>query len=182
MTCIIALPDSGKVWMGSDSAVLSGWSIRQMAATKVFRNGPFLLGCTGSIRMAQLLRFDLTIPEHVDGVKDHAYLVATFIPAVRTCLKEGGFTKVEDNREEGGFFLAGYRSQAYHIHDDFQVTAYNDRGGLAAIGCGREYALGAMAALDDECDLPPKERILEALHIAGQFSSGVHGPYYVMSM
>jgi len=176
MTCIIGLEHDGKVYMGGDSAAVSGWDITPTAEPKVFwRFDGFLIGYTTSFRMGQLLQYDLTIPKH-DDREDMRYLVTQFIPAVRECLRAGGFTKIVDNQEEGGLFLVGYRGKVYEVDSEFQVL-HNSRG-VAAIGCGASYAIGALAAMPPNAD--PHAAIIKALEIAGTYSAAVCAPYYCM--
>jgi len=174
MTCIIGLVEDGKVWMGADSAVMNGWTVRTTARPKLFRFGQFIIGVTGSPRMAQILRYHLDVPTQ-ETEDDFEYMVTVFTEAIREAFKEKGFSKVEDNQEKGGFFLAGYRGGLYKVEDNFQVMAYAD--GLAALGCGEDFALGAMKALDF---LPPRERVEKSLEIAAYFSGGVMAPFIVL--
>jgi len=59
MTCIVGIAQEGKVWIGADSAAVSGQDIRATALRKVFRRGQFLIGYTSSFRMGQLPQFHL---------------------------------------------------------------------------------------------------------------------------
>ena len=104
MTCIVGVEHNRRVYMGGDSAAVAGWDISQTAERKVFMVGDFIIGYTTSFRMGQLLEYELRLPEY-DGPPNMGYMVTRFVPAVRACLKDGGFTKVENNREEGGLFL-----------------------------------------------------------------------------
>lgn len=70
--------------------------------------------------------------------------------------------------------MVGYKNQVYLIDSDFQVNSYVD--GLVAIGCGEDFALGAMKAL---CHLPPRQRIYKSLEIAAYFSGGVMPPFII---
>ncbi len=177
MTCIIGVAHAGCVYIGADSASVGGGEIRVTRLPKVFRTGKFLIGYTGSFRMGQLLQHHLSVVPQGDEPDDE-YMVCTFIEAVRTCLRQYGYTQVKDNQEEiGGRFLVGYRGKLYFIDGDFQVNEHDE--GLDSIGCGAEYALGAMKALRD---LPPRERIEKALEISAHFSSGVIGPFHVLEL
>lgn len=51
MTCIVGLEHNGRVYIGADSAGVSGWDLTVRADKKVFRNGSFLFGFTDSFRM-----------------------------------------------------------------------------------------------------------------------------------
>lgn len=145
MTCIIGMVHGGKAWIGGDSAGVAGYNITTRADTKVFRNGPYVIGFTSSFRMGQLLQYNLTVPEQAEGVDDMRHMVTVFIPAVRQCLKDGGFLKKNSDVESGGSFLVAYRGQLYEVGSDFQVGQTVDN--MAAVGCGEEVALGAMHAL-----------------------------------
>jgi len=176
LTCIVALEHDGKVYLGGDSAAVSDWNIEVCAQPKVFRVGDFIMGYTSSFRMGQLLQYELVIPENTED-SDIRYLVTRFIPAVRDCLKNGGYTKIDNNREEAGSFLIGYRGKAYKISSDFQVTRMS--AGFTAVGCGQDFAIGAMEILDKT---NPEEAVTLSLKAAGKFSNGVCPPYTVISL
>jgi ATP-dependent protease HslVU (ClpYQ) peptidase subunit len=175
LTCIIAIEKDGLVYMGGDSAASSGWDIQVISNPKVFINGNIIFGYTSSFRMGQLLQYSLAIPEDT-YIDDMSYLVAGLIPSIRECLRVGGYTKVDNNQESGGFFLVGYHGKIYKVADDFQITHMED--GFLSVGSGSSFALGALAAMSEE---EPKQAILKALEIAGHFSNGVRPPYYVFT-
>jgi len=177
MTCIIGLAEDNKVWIGGDSAsgASNSWTVRATTIKKVFQLPPFLMGCSTSFRMIQLLHYCLRdLPEQTES-GNMAYMVGIFVEHVRKLFKEKGFSKVDDNEETGGEFLVGYRGKLYLIGSDFQVNG--NRDGLDAIGCGARFALGAMKALEH---LPPRERILLSLEIAAYFSGGVMPPFTIL--
>ena len=175
MTCIVGMVEDGKVYIGGDSAVTAGNTVRAVKHPKVFRNGPFVIGCVGSVRMSQLLEYVLNVPPQGDDVTDKKYMITVFAEAVRTCLKEYGFAEVEDNKERFGTFLVGYHGGLYSVYSDLQVTQYLD--GMTACGSGEEYALGALYTLKG---LDAEGRILVALAAASYFDSNVAPPFAVM--
>ncbi len=178
MTCVIGLVDrSKKIYIGVDSAAVSGWTRRQTRLSKVFRRGAFLLGYTTSFRMGQLLEHELDVPVHPAGQDDMSYLVTQFVEHVRLLLKSKGFAKIESNNESGGQFLLGYRGHLYSVDSDFQVGEMAD--GVDAIGSGCDIALGAMMALDR---LPPTRRIRRALEVAAHFNMGVLPPFHIKTI
>jgi len=176
MTCIAGLIDKGKVYMGGDSAGLSGLNLTIRADSKVFKNDSFIFGFTSSFRMGQILRYKFKPPYHKPEIKTEEYINTDFIDAVRQCLKENGYSKVENNEEIGGTFLAGYRGKLYRVDSDYQVGVSLDN--FAACGSGEAYAL---ATLYNTAHLEPKERILRALKTAEYFSAGVRGPFIILS-
>ncbi len=176
MTCIVGLEHKGKVYMGADSAAAAGWEVRATRIPKLFRRGPFLIGYTTSSRMGQLLQHRLEIPA-ANGKNPMTYLVSDIIEAMRQCLRDGGFTKIENNVEEGGDFLIGYANALYRIGEDFQLNTMKE--GFDAIGCGREYALGVLYYTSA---LEPRGRLRNALRAAAHFSGGVIPPFTVKSL
>ena len=174
MTCIVGIVEGDEVYIGADSAAVSGYEVRETRVPKVFVNYPFIIGYTSSFRMGQILQYHLR-PTPQGPESEMQYMVCTFVEAVRRCLKEHGFSKVENNVEVGGFFLVAYGGALYGIQNDFHVSLYAD--GVMAIGCGREYALGALRALDI---LFPRDRLIRALEIAAHYSGDVMGPFLVL--
>jgi ATP-dependent protease HslVU (ClpYQ) peptidase subunit len=175
MTAIAGVVYDGKVYIGGDSAGVSGWDLYVRADAKVFTNGPFVMGFTSSFRMGQLLRYAFVEPARPEGVDDAAYMVTAFVDGVREALKAGGWAKTNSSQEEGGTFLVGYRGRLYIVYGDYQVAEPAD--GFAAVGCGDNQALGVLYATPD---MAPEARINLALSAAERFSAGVRGPFVVV--
>lgn len=175
MTCIAGVADGSGVWIGGDSAGVSGWLSHVRADAKVFERGPFLMGFTTSFRMGQLLRYGLDVPNHPEGMDDAEFLSTVFVDAVRRCLKDGGFAKRESEVESGGIFLLGYRGRLWRVDSDYQVVETEE--GVDAVGSGNEVALGALwaTAADD-----PEDRIWTALEAAAHYNMGVRAPFTVV--
>lgn len=145
---------------------------------KVFIKGNMILGFTSSFRMGQLLHYKLKIPKHTGGVPVYKYMATHFVDAVRACLKKGGFAEKENETESGGQFLVGYTGRIFNIYADYQVGERRD--GFDACGCGEDYALGSLYSTPPA--LGPKARVEQALKAAERFSSGVRGPFTILSL
>lgn len=176
MTCIAGLVDKGVVYIGGDSAGVSGYSITSRADKKVFRNGDFLFGFTSSFRMGQLLAHSFTPPKRHQDTDVYAYMVTSFIDAVRSCLKDGGYAEKRNDAEHGGTFLVGYEGRLFRIESDYQVGEPLD--GYDAVGCGEDIALGSMYSTVGG---KPKDRITSALKAAEHFSAGVRAPFNLLA-
>jgi hypothetical protein len=100
------------------------------------------------------------------------YLIVDFIDALRTCLKEGGFAKREDEKEVGGKCLLGFQGRLFLIDSDYQISESQDD--YAAIGIADDVALGVLYAKKD-MGMPPKQR----LHLAFAFSSEIMMPLII---
>lgn len=175
MTCIVGFVDRDdkRVYIGGDSAGVSGSNIRVRADEKVFIKDNMIFGFTSSFRMGQIIRYSFRIPkqEHED---DFEYLCTDFINYLKECLESHDF-------KDGGRFLLGYNGNLYCIQEDFQV-AKNDYG-YDACGSGEEYALGCLNALNTvDTYLSAKSKINIALETASKFSTDVCSPnviYYI---
>lgn len=177
MTAIVGLIHDGTVHIGGDSAGVSGWTMTVRADSKVFTNGPYLFGFTSSFRMGQLIRYALNAPDPT-GDDVEGFMSTTFIDAVRDCLKAGGWATKDNEREEGGVFMAGVAGRLFVVQADYQVGEAAD--GYAAIGCGDQIARGALYATASS-RMAPRKRIELALKAAERFSAGVRGPFTCLS-
>lgn len=175
MTCIVGIAHKGKVYLGGDSAGVSGLDITVRKDKKVFQNGEFVMGFTSSFRMGQILQYTFVPPEvTIEDDDMMAYMVKKFIPAVRKCFKDEGYSAIESNREKGGCFLVGVRGRLFQIDTDFQVGEHLNS--IAAVGCGEGYAYGALYTLQSgKADV--EEKLEKALEAAAFFSGGVVAPF-----
>lgn len=177
MTCIVGFVEGDTVWIGADSAGVSGdWGLSVRKDGKLFRNGQMLFGFTSSFRMGQLLQHALTIPDHDPRVVVEKYMATTFINAVRECLKSNGWASKDKEMETGGTFLVGYQGRLFHVEDDYQVG--EAATGFDACGCGYQIARGALFASTEQGEA----RVLAALRAAEAFSAGVRGPFRVEAL
>jgi ATP-dependent protease HslVU (ClpYQ) peptidase subunit len=177
MTCIVALVDGDDVIVGGDSAAVAGLNVIVRKDHKVFHNGPAVMGFTTSFRMGQLLRFNLDIVEKHPNIDAYEWMCKMVIPEVRHTLKEGGLAQIEDNVESGGTFLMGAYGRLFEVDEDFQVGEPHDE--YAAVGCGTDFALGALAVSEW---MDPVQRVLEALKVAAKFSGGVRPPFNIIRL
>lgn len=179
MTCIVGMTDGTTVTIGGDSAGVAGYDLSVRADRKVWaRDDGWVFGFTSSFRMGQLLRYKLTPPAQAEGQDLEAYMVTTFVDAVRQVLKDGGYAKVESNVERGGTFLVGRRGRLFVIDSDYQVA--ESVRPFEAVGCGESFALGALHALHGYPGAA-EWRVRRALSIAEGCSAGVRAPFHVVS-
>lgn len=176
MTCIVGVEHGGLVHLGGDSASGGEWLTDLYRAPKVFRAGPFVMGYTTSFRMGQLLEHALVVPEQLPSVPDERHMATAFVDAVRSCLKAGGFARVENGVEQGGVFLIGYRGRLYRMDNDYHVGSSS--AGYASCGSGEQVALGALHALGAT---DPEPRLRLALEAAERFVASVRGPFTIVS-
>lgn len=176
MTCIVGAFDKNGLYIGADSAACASYDKTIRKDTKVFKVQDFIIGCTSSFRMIQLLRFSFKPPKIKKKQDVYEYMCTDFIKAVRDCFKAGGYIHIENSEESGGVFIVGFKGRLFKVDRDFQVGESVDS--YAACGCGSSYALGAMSILQ-ESDFPIWEKITLALKSAEKFSAGVSGPFII---
>lgn len=183
MTCIVGLIDKradsdARVYIGADSAAISDNYIEVRRDSKVFQNGEFVIGCTSSFRMIQLLQYSFIPPEM--GDKDiFEYMCTDFINAVRDCFSAGGYlSKDEYGVEGGGKFLVGYKDRLFIIDSDFQVGEVMRN--FMAIGSGEDYALGSLYSTS-YIPSSPEARIINALEAAAHFCPSVRAPFKILN-
>lgn len=179
MTCIVGIIDKDRVIIGGDSAGVAGLNVTIRKDTKVFKNGPFIMGFTSSFRMGQLLMSSkFKPPKQKLRQSDYDYMITDFIDCIRTLFKTSGYSKINNNEEEGGTFLVGYKGGLYDVQDDFQVgisvAEYN------VCGCGVYYAKGSLYTSKNIADAT--DRVTKALETAAHFSGGVCPPFNYVSM
>lgn len=174
MTCIAGIVEGGKVWIGGDSAGVSGYALVVRADQKVFRNGPMIFGFTSSFRMGQILRYALKVPDQAPHISVDEYMVTVFVDAVRACLKDKGFATKSNEQESGGTFLVGYKGRLFFVEGDYQVGLSVHH--FDAVGCGDQIARGSLFSTEGR---PARERLELALRAAEQFSAGVRGPFHI---
>ncbi len=181
MTAIVGIVDKDKVWMGADRLGVNGYLMTWNKATdKVFKTGPFVIGCCGYPRVSQLVKYKLGLKD--DPRKEaHEFMCVDFVDKMRTVLNDNGakiIDKNEDSVSVGSWLLISFRGQLYEVQPNFQVEQRTEP--YDAIGCGAELALGSLHE-SSRSKLKPKERIIRALKCAENFSAGVRGPFKVIS-
>ncbi len=187
MTAIVGYIDqAGDINLAGDTGgMLQSYSFTNMVGSKVFRNGPYLMGYTSSFRMGQVLEHSFIPPlPDIGAVCDMGFMVKRFIVKLRETFKDAGFASKDKEVEEGGIFLIGHRMNPnkrgvlYLIQADYSliesVRPYN------ACGCGSELIMGSMFSTDFIID-DAKAKLHIALKAAAEFSGAVRGPFTFIS-
>lgn len=186
MTCIVAIADSGRVVMGSDStaAAPDASEIRTARSPrKVFRSGPYVIGFTVSFRIGQALAA-AELPEPADECDLYRHMAAAFAPAVGRILRQtseelGAIWASDKPGSFGdrGTLAVGIAGRLFGMTADLSVL---ELGGFLALGSGRAYAYGALDALGGQGS--PEERVRAALAAAARFCAFVREPFHVETL
>lgn len=176
MTCIAGVVHAGRVYLAGDGASVDAYGrITCVPQPKVFRVGPCVVGGCGSWRALQLVQYAFTPPPHAPDMPDAEYLATAFVDALRECLREGGFARVENNVEEGGTYLVGYGGALWQVQSGFEVTGTLDD--YDAVGAGDDLAKGALYATRGRA---PRRRLRLALEAAAHHQTGVAPPFTIV--
>ena len=137
MTLIVGYVDEfGNGHMASDSngVDVTYHSKQERASSKIFKNGPFLIGYTSSFRMGQILEYCFEPPVVSDKtISNLAYMVKHFIPEVIRIFKEHNY--MLDSEKSGGEFLVYYNGSLFSIFSDFQVAEGINMFNACGSGC-----------------------------------------------
>ncbi|TPM59002.1 hypothetical protein FJ959_09005 [Mesorhizobium sp. B2-2-4] len=158
MTCLVGLIHSGKVHMGGDSAASVDNAIEVRTNRKVFRNGAYVIGFTGSFRVGQLLQYAVIEEPGKDLM---AHLVNAVVPVLQ---KLAG--------KETDEIMIGHSGRLFKISSDYSVAEYPE---YAAAGTGEPWALGRMHGSLGA----PEARAVAALEAAQAHCTGVRAPFVV---
>lgn len=181
MTAIVAVasPD-GSVVIGGDSAGMDEHlSLSLQCEPKVWRQGPTVIGACGMFRIAQVIRFRAQMPS-IDGDDDPLeWMVGPFVDALREALTVGGALTIWDDtsKEELGDagLVVGVAGRVFEVYDDFGIGELVH--GYGTMGCGSDFALGALVATEGR---PAVKRVRVALEAAERHSGGVSGPFTII--
>ncbi|TGW02153.1 hypothetical protein EN788_53990, partial [Mesorhizobium sp. M2D.F.Ca.ET.145.01.1.1] len=90
MTCIVAIVHQGAVYVGGDSAASTDVAVETRRNAKVFNNGDYLFGYTGSIRVGQQLEYSEAVQPLPEGTDLVRHLVVHLVPLLQKLAgKEG---------------------------------------------------------------------------------------------
>ena len=177
MTCIVGIKGEKRLFIGGDSAVSSANLVQTIADPKVWKKGQFIIGFAASLRVGQLVKYNLKIPPF-NGKDPTEYMVTSFVNSMRKTLKNAGAAREHEKEEEQeNQFLVGYKGRLFEIDEAYGVCEVGDE--YVAIGSGTEYALGSLFTTRNQ---DPQKRIKAALEAAAYFSEGVRPPFHMVSI
>lgn len=180
MTCIVGIKEFDadgnvkRLLMAGDSFGGDGSTGAKFLKPKVFKRGDFVMGVCGSYRVMQLLEFTLKIPEKSNSQSTESYLYSDFVEAVRSCLINGGCTKVSENGIQSfpaADFVFGYNKQLYFMQDDFSIL--EPESNYYSTGSGSKHASASLYTTE-KLNMPVEDRIQEAFDCTSHFVTSVN--------
>lgn len=195
MTTIIGVQGDGFAVVGADSLITSydeagsayQKSVLASGSSKVFSNGKYILGAAGDVRAINLLQHAFQPPTPTPGMRGKkldAFITVKFIPALRACFDQHGYSAPESKdskdhiAQHDSTILTVVNSTIYMIEGDYSWI--NEASGLYVGGTGGAYALGALQAISDGKKLTlekAKAAVIKALGVAARFDPNSGPPY-----
>lgn len=187
MTCIVGYVDktSQKVYIGGDScSVNSHLEYRVVTNPKVFERDGIVFGFTSTWRFGQLVQHMMHYPAREIGQTPIEYLCRLWVPALQTVLTDNGHLATNGASEDvnyghshSGNALIGIDDELFYLNGDFSVIQSAD--GMYSVGCGSDYAMGALMILDNTKNTS-QAKVISALEVAERLSGGVRGPFLIL--
>ena len=188
MTCIVALIDGNKVYLGGDSAASDEKSglIFQRTDPKVFKVGQFGIGFTDSFRMGQILQYNWTPPKYTPTANNKnldKFMRTKFVESVKDAFREHGFGNFGANIEDGdsgGVFLIAVAGtgRIFTMDEDFHIGEADVQ--YMAEGSGGMIALGSLHSTATV--KTPRKRVRMALEAASKFIMSVRPPFTIIEV
>jgi ATP-dependent protease HslVU (ClpYQ) peptidase subunit len=173
MTCIVAISDNGKVYMGGDRGHSDTHTLVSSTQPKIFDTGSYLIGYCGNSGIGQAVVYNFQYPAVGKTHNIDRHMLKVFIPALRSFFKESDIKIPEDDDNNAGF-IVGVRGRVYEIDiSDFQCVGYEE----VSIGSGSSYAYGSLYT---SIDLPAKDRVEKALQAAINYSPTCQSPIDIL--
>jgi ATP-dependent protease HslVU (ClpYQ) peptidase subunit len=193
MTTIVGIQGAGFAVVCGDSRISD---ITEVGATqvvtlnessgKIAANGKYLIGVAGDVRAINILHHVFKPPKidpHVKGKKLDHFFTAQFVPALRSCFDEHGYSSPQNDAtehmsEQGSSIIVVVNATIYTV--EFDYSWYSDVHGIYALGTGAQYAMGALHALTGKMavDLATAKKFaIKALAAAAKFDPFTGAPY-----
>lgn len=176
MTAIVAIRNGKGVMMASDSCAGRYYQAQSVVAPKVKMVGEFLIGYAGSFRVGQIMHSAFSATKFNEKNDLEWHLVNVFVPEFMESLeKNGAVSKSDEVWSMEAEVLVAHGRRIFGIYGDFGVLEYDDE--FAAVGCGEDWARGALFALRDQ-KIPAKQKLTLALEAATKYSGYVKPPFH----
>ena len=173
MTVIAALETERGAYIASDSFVVDELGAYYMhpTQTKVRKNGDWLIGTAGRMRVGQVVQYmELPAPPGPDD-DPNAYMTRVIAKALQEEFEDAGLDFTDSGQKfiSHSELLLVENGRVWTVSDDYAVcraTEYHESETLgytavATIGSGAAFALGAWYSLIDKDDSP--EYIVETM-------------------
>lgn len=176
LTCCVGIETSdGKVVLATDSFI--GGSVEKFTLDrgKLFKIGAVGFAYAGTVRVAQILEQNLTLPKLTKTTDLHAW-TQQLAERARRVLKSHDALGSNNNYMDGCLLVAVH-GKCYAFQQDLSTFRLAD--GYNAIGAGQDFAAGS---LHSTRDMPPSDRASLALGAAAAHCQQVSEPFWFITV
>lgn len=174
MTCLVAIRDAGRVYMGADSCVSYGSARSSVSEPKLWKPRDWLgVAVSGSVSFMNMVRYRVAWPEFTLE-NPCRWLHVTFLDELKRLFDSQSVNPFKDEpKEPGGSLLIGLGGDIFTVETvGMQVT--REHSPIICRGSGADVALGS---LFETGDLPPLLRIAHALGAAAHWQTDCAEPF-----
>lgn len=177
MTCIAAVADGKRVWMGADSFAGDEATYVVNRAPKIRKLGTWIVGASGAQRVVDAALYLLS-PEPVAEANPEEYVRIVFVERLRQVLTQIGVVGRAENGSTcfDGNLIVGTAGRLFYVSSDFGVVSAPEWG--IAGGSGETAALAALFTLRNS-KMRPASRVRAALEAAEATMNQVRSPFIV---
>lgn len=174
MTCIVALVDKDKIYMGADTFGSNSYCGRAYKEKKIIKKKDMLIGVCGSYKVMNILTHEFTPPRRYENEKDRAYIhrvgksISNLLGLSADCLENS------DTIESS--MIIGYNSELYVFQSDGSVL--NAADPYATAGSGAYHAEASLYSTQGTKD-KPRTRLKKAIVCASEFVVSVNGDFQI---
>lgn len=182
MTAIAGYIDkeNGYTYLASDS-LSSDKKTSRVTGSKIIKKENMLLGCSGSIRFKNILRYDFQCPNKKEGQSTASYINVDFRKALVKAFTEGNaITKDKEAIEIPGAVLIAIEDQLFQMQCDTAI--FQNDYGYMSIGSGSYHVSGAIQALKENTSLKPDVILKKSVAIASNHVMSVGGDVFVEAL
>lgn len=192
MTCIVGVTLDKGVWIGGDTCASDKVSKFNNIQPKVFTHSievdtaisgfpsyeKMLIGCSGSFRTMQVIKFSFKPPSMRYRQDALSYLINEFTDELKATFAVKGVSKKSKDVDcFNGCFLIGFRGKLYFMDEAYQILMPESQE--FAIGSGADFALGSLYSTR-KSGKDPHARIEEALQCAEEYNLQTQGPFDIL--
>jgi len=173
---VAARTRDGHVVMAADSQTTAGWAKERNTSTKIWVAGQFLIGASGCVRTAQVIKHFTTWPKWRpdEDTDPEVFIVKQLVPAIRRGVEnQGVLDTTKPVHVLATSLLIAWDGHIADLHGNGAVVIPHE--GRAAGGSGYAEALGALG----EKGPWTRNQVIEAARRATITNLGCSGPIAV---
>lgn len=167
MTVIVGLVTENKLWVAGDRLASTNYMKYYPEQPKVFVKKKFIYGASGSFRSIDFLHHRFKEPKRPKKMDFERYMKTLYVEALYEAYQASEIPLDEEGDQPD--IIVGYGDALYKIQNDFSLLRFDT---FVSIGSGSEFAIGAMAVLED---VEPKERLIRTIEAVSTYNPFVGG-------